>query len=178
MRVSDEAETAGAEAEIQRIYRSTLGEVYGYLMLTTGGDRARADDLVAETYLHAARHIAMGRGDDVTVAWLKTVAKRRFIDDLRREAAMQRRADRLGEVLRLDEQDRRAGTTVDAREAVYATLDRLPPDQRLALVMRHLDGASLPEIADALGRSVKAIESLLGRSRHAFRAHFERIDDD
>ena len=177
MGVVSEAQATGAEAEIQRIYRSTLGEIYGYLMLTTGGDRTLSDDLLAETYLHATRHVAAGRGTEVTIAWLKVVAKRRFIDHLRRQDAMKRRAERLGNVLVLDDQDRRSGHVSRVHESVYEALDQLPPDQRLALVLRHLDGASLPEIAETMNRSVKAIESLLGRSRQAFRAAFENREE-
>lgn len=169
---------AGEEAEIQRIYRATLGEIYGYLMLTTGGDRALSDDLLAETYLHAARHVGTGRGDEVTIPWLKTVAKRRFIDHLRREDAMRRRARRLQDALTLHDQEQRSDHVSRVHDSVYAALDGLAPEQRLAIVMRHLDGASLPEIADALGRSVKAVESLLGRGRIAFRTAFEGIERD
>lgn len=172
----DEVGRTSAEAEIQRIYRSTLSEIYGYLMLTTGGDRTLSDDLLAETYLDATRQVASGRGDDVTIAWLKTVAKRRFIDHLRRKDAMNRRAAKLSAVLVLDEQERRTGATTATHDRVYDALDRLPPEQRLALVMRHLDGESLPEIAVVLGRSVKAVESLLGRSRRAFRAALQEAD--
>lgn len=42
-------------------------------------------------------------------------------------------------------------------------LARLPERQRLAVILRHLEGASNPQIADVLGTSVEAVESLLSR---------------
>jgi RNA polymerase sigma-70 factor (ECF subfamily) len=49
--------------------------------------------------------------------------------------------------------------------------------QRAALVLRHLDGYSVPEVAAALGRSVEATESLLARGRRHFRRAYTGADD-
>jgi RNA polymerase sigma-70 factor (ECF subfamily) len=54
---------------------------------------------------------------------------------------------------------------------------QLPPDQRLALLFRHLDGMSVREVAAAIGRTEKATESLLARARESFRrAYGDRTD--
>ena len=46
--------------------------------------------------------------------------------------------------------------------------------QRAALVLRHMEGLSVPELAQVLGRSVEAAESLLSRGRVGFkRAYLE-----
>jgi RNA polymerase sigma-70 factor, ECF subfamily len=45
----------------------------------------------------------------------------------------------------------------------------LPDDQRIALILRHVDGLSVPAIAAEIGRSVHAIESLLARARRTLR---------
>lgn len=55
------------------------------------------------------------------------------------------------------------------RERTLAALAALPPAQRQALVLRHADGLSVPEVALALGRSVHATESLLARGRAGFK---------
>ncbi len=41
------------------------------------------------------------------------------------------------------------------------------------LVMRYLDGLTVAEIAEQLGRSVRATESLLARARAALRKQLE-----
>ena len=49
-------------------------------------------------------------------------------------------------------------------------LDELGAHHRAALTLRYLDGLSVPEVADHLGRTVHATEALLVRARNAFRA--------
>jgi len=46
---------------------------------------------------------------------------------------------------------------------------RVSAPQRLALTLRYLDGLSVPEVAEHLGRSVHATETLLARARAALR---------
>jgi RNA polymerase sigma-70 factor (ECF subfamily) len=53
----------------------------------------------------------------------------------------------------------------------------LPPDQQAVLSLRYLDDLSVPEVADVLGRSVHATESLLARARRAFRKSYEGQSD-
>jgi RNA polymerase sigma-70 factor (ECF subfamily) len=44
-------------------------------------------------------------------------------------------------------------------------------------VLRYLDGLSVPEVAEALGRTVHATEALLVRARAAFRRVYEEGED-
>ena len=56
-----------------------------------------------------------------------------------------------------------AGSMDDSDGRAITALAFVPGDQRIALVLRHVDGLSVPEVAAALGRSVEAAESLLAR---------------
>ena len=48
-------------------------------------------------------------------------------------------------------------------------LDRLPFDQRIAIVLREIDGLSYEEIAFSLGVAVGTVKSRLTRARQALR---------
>lgn len=48
---------------------------------------------------------------------------------------------------------------------VRQAISALPANQRAALILRHYEGLSYAEIADALDTSTKAVEGLLGRAR-------------
>ena len=48
---------------------------------------------------------------------------------------------------------------------IQAALNALPPDYRMAVVLRYFEGLSGAEIAKTMGRSVKAVERLLARAK-------------
>lgn len=63
------------------------------------------------------------------------------------------------------EMDRR-----QSAKAVRAALDTLPPQQRLAVVLRYYEGLSYQDIASVLDTTPKAVERLLARGREHLQA--------
>jgi RNA polymerase sigma-70 factor (ECF subfamily) len=154
----------GGATALLDLYDRALPEVYGYLV-----SRCRsapvAEDLTAETFLAAVdatrRHDA-----PLTIAWLIGVARHKLVDHWRR-------LEREERGLRLAYDDPDAvddpwDQQLDAMRA-HSTLARLLADQRAALTLRYVDGLSVPEVAEQLGRTVHAAEALLVRARAAFR---------
>lgn len=146
-----------------RLFRDHLADVYGYLLHLAAGDRELAEDLTQDTFLSLARELRLGRLERADPRWLHVVARSRFIDHVRRA----RRADRS---LRLIT----AGTANDLAfeptgSQVLELMDRLEPLHRLVLMMRYVEGQSVPTIATAVGRSLIATNSLLGRARTRLR---------
>ena len=160
------------------IYDRALPQVYGYLV-TRVRDANLAEDLTAETFLAAAESLDKGKVPDLTVAWLITVARNKMVDHWRRVA---REARRLQLVHDSDEEvDDTLGADLDAafeRARARDVLDQLGPHHRSALTLRYLDGLSVPECADHLGRTVHATEALLVRARNAFRARYQDMCDE
>ena len=54
-------------------------------------------------------------------------------------------------------------------QQLQTALDRLPFDQRTAIVLREIDGLSYEEIAFSLGVAVGTVKSRLTRARQALR---------
>jgi RNA polymerase sigma factor (sigma-70 family) len=127
------------------------------------GDVALAEEVTAQTFEAAAVRFAQGRGGEVTPAWLAVVARRRLIDQWRRNSARRRAFERAAREP-VAAQDPPLGED----RAVSAALDSLPHRQRTVLTLRHVDGWSVAEIAAGLGVSYLAAESLLSRSRRSF----------
>ena len=57
--------------------------------------------------------------------------------------------------------------------ALDAALATLPERQRQAVVLRHIEELSNPEIAEILGLGVEAVESLTARGKRALKAALE-----
>ena len=62
-------------------------------------------------------------------------------------------------------------TEVDA--ATERALEQLAEIERCVLVLHHLDGLSIHDVARAIDRSPRATESLLARARRKFRAAYQ-----
>ena len=147
------------------IYRVALPHVYGYL-LPRCGSVALAEDLTAETFMAAVAAVKRRQVREVTVAWLVGVARHKLIDHWRRVEREQRGLAAVGH----DQEgsDNPWDELLDT-EAAHSALLRVSAPQRLALTLRYLDGLSVPEVAEHLGRSVHATETLLARARAALR---------
>lgn len=153
------------------MYAEALPTIYGYLVLRLGGRRAVAEDLTADTFAAAVRQYRAGRADEVTPAWLQAVAQRRLIDHWRRQKVASERV-----VVLADRVERTDSAAVADRQLVAGALAALSEDQRAVLVLHHVEGYSVREVADFVGRTKKGTESLLSRAREAFRVAYREED--
>ncbi|MBP7003277.1 sigma-70 family RNA polymerase sigma factor [Amaricoccus sp.] len=132
------------------------------------GDAAEAEDVTQEAMLRLWRGAAAWRpGEAGAGTWLYRVASNLCLDRLRRRRPTGALPD--------DAPDGRPAATAalaraDRAAALDAALAELPERQRTAIVLRHIEERGNPEIAEALGVSVEAVESLLARGRRALTA--------
>jgi RNA polymerase sigma-70 factor (ECF subfamily) len=174
---STESAPAASGARLLSMYERALPQVYGYLSSRTSSPTV-AEDLTSETFLAAADAVQRKAVPDLTVAWLITVARNKLVDHWRREERDERRKFQLLESPVDGDADDEAQERFE-RARVHAVLVELGAHHRAALTLRYLDGLSVPEVADHLGRTVHATEALLVRARRAFRAcYHEEVDDD
>jgi RNA polymerase sigma factor (sigma-70 family) len=148
----------------ENLYRRYVRDVY-YYALAMLRNPADAEDVTQTTFLNAYR--AYKRGDEILKPqnWLikiaHNVARTRYARASRRvkEVPLEDHVDRLA----VPEEDR------PNVEGVLRALGRLPFNQRAAIVMRELEGRTYAEIADTLGVSVSAVETLIFRARRSLR---------
>lgn len=148
------------------LYDRALPQVYGYLVSRCGDD-ALAEDLTAEAFLAAVDAVKRDAVPQLTIAWLVGVARHKLVDHWRRRE----REDRKLALVHADTPDAEEiewDERLDAARA-HEVLDAMGPHHRSALTLRYIDGLSVPEVAEQLGRTVHATEALLVRARIAFR---------
>jgi RNA polymerase sigma-70 factor (ECF subfamily) len=171
--VSEAAAASDQGPALLALYDSALPEVYGYLVRRCDGPTV-AEDLTAETFLAAVTAVQKGTVPQLTTAWLIGVARHKLVDHWRRQARDERNLRAVA-----DEpapEDDPWDAQLDAAVA-HEVLGRLGAHHRSALMLRYLDGLSVPEVAEHLGRTVHATEALLVRARLAFRRAYEGSDD-
>jgi len=166
------AEPPMASDPVVAIYREALPRVYGYL-LPRCGSASLAEDLTSETFLAAVRASRQGNLSELNVAWLIGVARHKLADYWRHFEREQRS---LAAAERVDAGvDDPCDEMLDT-DAAYSALAQLPIPQRAALTLRYLDGLPVAIVAEHLGRSMHATETLLARSRAALRRQYAERD--
>jgi RNA polymerase sigma-70 factor (ECF subfamily) len=130
------------------------------------GDRAEAEDVTQEAMIRLFRAAPGWQpGGARVTSWLYRVTANLCLDRLRRQRAipLDQAPDlpdgRASAEARLTDQAR--------SDALQRALADLPERQRLAVVLRHLEGLANPEIAAILGVGVEAVESLTARGKRA-----------
>lgn len=138
------------------------------------GSAAEAQDAVQEAWLRLSRSDA--RGIDNFGGWLTTVVSRLCLDALRARRPEDAWSDE-GPEARLASADDAQETLFLADAvgpALMIVLDRLPPAERVALVLHDLFAVPFEEVAGILGRSPEAARQLASRARRRVRGG----DDD
>ncbi len=142
------------------------------------GDRAEAEDVTQEAMLRLWKIAPEWRDMGAAPAtWTWRVAANLCTDRLRRrrrqaplEPEMEPADDRPGNEERMQGEAR--------SRALQAALAELPERQRLAVILRHIEGRANPEIAEVLDISVEAVESLTARGKRALAKALARYKDE
>jgi RNA polymerase sigma-70 factor (ECF subfamily) len=146
-----------------------LPQVYGYL-LARCRQRAVAEELSSEVFMAAVDSIRRAAVSDVTVAWLIGIARHKLLDHWRRDQRETRRLTAVASQAVDDDDLWDVKLDVLVARDVLAVLS---PVQRGALTLRYLDDLPVSRVAEILGRTIHATETLLVRARRAFRSAYE-----
>lgn len=127
------------------------------------GNRDRADDLVQDTLTRAVQRIDGFKSGTDLRAWLFTIMHNRFIDQVRREATTPFLVPIDDAIPFLKTPGRQEGAIELKR--LHEGLQRLPHEQRTALLLVGLEGMSYQETAAIMGVPVGTVKSRLSRAR-------------
>jgi RNA polymerase sigma-70 factor (ECF subfamily) len=130
------------------------------------GDRAEAEDITQDSLLrlwHAAPDWQAGQAKVTT--WLYRVTSNLCIDKMRKSkrhssGAVPEMPDNGPDMERRLQDRARA-------QALRAALRDLPNRQKQAIILRHLEGLSNPDVAQIMQISVEAVESLMSRGKRS-----------
>ena len=161
------------ERKFREWYDVAARRVYAYLFGRCGGEASLAEELTQLTFIDAIRHRETydGRADSVT--WLIAIGRNRLLDHLRRQEREERRRLRVVREIAVGDGQEKAWDTLEDRDQIVRAMRLLPANQRAALILHHVDGLSVREVAIAMQRSQTAVESLLSRGRDRFRMVYE-----
>ena len=171
----------GDAGAFERFFAVSFPVVYRFALGRVGNDADAAEEIAQNTLCRAAKHLAGYRGEASLLTWILTICRHQIADHhaarnhRSRELALEDVGGELLAVLESLSSDVSPDQEIRRREVgaqVRRALDRLHPRHRLVLVRKYLEDRSVRVIAEELGSTEKAVESLLSRARVAFRESF------
>lgn len=151
------------------------------VLLRMIGDFHEAADLTQDVFVQAYRALPTFRGESKIYTWLYRIAvnrgKNRMKQIARSNAMMAGSIDEpidAEEGLRRDLPDQsfvpdRILAQRELQAVVNEEINNLPPDFRLVIVLRDLEGLSYKDMAEVIGISLEAVKSRLFRARSHLR---------
>lgn len=152
----------GGDAEaFAHLYDHYVDGIYRYLYYRVA-DSGLAEDLTSETFFRALRSIRsfQWQGKDFG-AWLTTIARNLVTDHFKSSRSrLEIVSDVLPESQDVDPGPESGVLAMLTSEMLVAALGRLAREQHDCVVMRFLQGLSIADTAQALGRSEGAVKQL------------------
>ncbi len=157
--------------------------------------RADPSDVVQQTCLEIHRDFHTFRGNDERelLAWFKQILHNNAANTIRDHVRAKKRSadkdqsidDAAGRASPLRNQLEAEQSTpsaelirIEDEEQIRRLLEELPHDQREAVVLRHLEGRSLQQLATHFGRSEVAVAGLLKRGMQKLRAKLSQLESE
>jgi len=149
---------------------ATLVERHGPMVhavaMRTLSNHHDAEDVTQATFLVLAREAEVLSRKPSVAGWLHTVSRRLALDAHRsRESRQRREAAAMNETVDLT----RDAISTGFRRELDAALDGLPERYRHPMVLFHLEGASLEEVARRLDLQPSTLRTRLSRAREMLR---------
>lgn len=163
---------AGEAVAFGEIYDRYVDTVFRYVYFRVG-NRMLAEDLTSDTFLRALKRIGSftWQGRDLG-AWLVTIARNLVADHYK--SKRYKLEVSTGSVLDDDTEDRGPEGSPEATVVDHITnltlltaVKLLPPEQQECIVLRFLQGFSVAETAQTMGKNTGAIKALQYRATRA-----------
>jgi RNA polymerase sigma-70 factor (ECF subfamily) len=135
------------------------------------GRECEVDDVIQDILTAVITGLPRFRGKSKLSTWVASVAVRTALNHARRARRSRRHVSLDRNPAALDvpaEASSNPSIAFERTERVRRlemALDRLPPDQRAVVTLRHIEGLALTDVADALGVPVGTVKSRLHHAR-------------
>ena len=143
-----------------------------HTMVSMLKSREDAVDIVQEAFIQAHRKLDTFRGDSAFYTWLYRIATNRALSFLRKQKQKPISIEGINETGGFDppasddhSQPLKMVLREEHRQLIRETLDELPDDYRIVLVMKEFDGLRYDEIAELTEIPIGTVRSRIHRGR-------------
>ena len=178
---------AGAESAYRELVRRYERPVFS-LIYRMVRDHALAEDLAQDAFVKVLNALDSYRAEYKFSSWIFKIANNVAIDQLRRreldtlslDGSPDARTQEQIEATALQATDRAETplAELEARElgaAIEEAIAKLRPEYRSCIMLRHVEGRSYEEIAEALDLPLGTVKTYIHRARHELRGYLAHL---
>jgi len=178
---------AGDQAAFDSFFKEYFPRLFRFTLTRVDNNEELAEEIVQRTMCIVVRKMGSFRGEALLFTWLCQIC-RNETNAVFRQRKIEMREDvpiedhpgvqaALESVAADDGRPESAMRREEIANFVRVTLEHLPSKYAQALELKYVQGYSVKEIATSLNVGEKAAESILTRSRVAFKERFKAIWD-
>lgn len=171
---------AALRSLVERHQHSLIGTISKML-----GNETDSEDIAQQVFIRVWKHAKRYKPDNKFTTYLYTIARNLVYNESRRRSRKRTTSsDQL-------EEDHHLQFPADANQepdnnlleseltkAIDEAIQKLPENQRMAVVLRRYENVPYEEIAEILNTSVPSVKSLLFRARTTLREHLAKYLDE
>lgn len=179
----------GDQKSFDSFFSSYFPRLFRFVLPRTGGDEDLAEEVVQGALCKAMQKLQSYRGEAALFTWLCSFCRFEL-------STVLKKANRINYMPDLSEDDPVIRSALESlalysahdpqlicsrseiATLVCSTLDYLPSLYSDTLELKYVHGLSVNEIAERIGRTPKAVESILTRARNAFKDSFAGLYED
>jgi RNA polymerase sigma-70 factor (ECF subfamily) len=176
-----EAYNSGANENFKVLFDRHKGKVFNFALRMLR-NRADAEDVTSETFLQLFHKRFVDNGRAKLTTWLFTVARNASLTRLRSArhtlSMWFRNDDGTFDEREVEDTGDLPGQEMMRRETsamVRQAIDKLPLEQKEALILREYSGKDYAEIAEIMGCSLEKVKVLIYRAREHLRESLARV---
>lgn len=159
----------------EEIFKETNKNIYNFL-LNLSSDREIAADLTQETYIRAFKSLNSLKSNEALISWLHRIALNLYRDEMKKpklnieyvDESVEDNEDSI-EIPDWTNNPENIVTQEEMQKIVKNAVESLPEIHRVAVIMHHIEGIEIDEIAKTLKVSNGTVMSRLARAREALR---------
>jgi len=167
------------DLQLKEIYETHSGMVFN-LCLNYLQNQHDAEEITQDVFVKVHQQLNSFKNNSSIKTWIYRITVNQCLDFLKAK----KRHKRFGFILPIfdnsesinDGDFNHPGVLLEnkeATEAIFKHINRLPHNQKTALILKIIDGLSQKEIAEVMEISVKAVESLLSRAKASLKENIK-----
>lgn len=171
------------EQKFISVYHSYVNEIYQYVYLRTGLNKALSEDMTQEIFMDVYKGLSGFKGLCSERTWIFKIAKNKLNDFYRKQYSPKFEIIEIDDYMaeHLDDHSQDIQELIIKSfegEKVRACLNGLPEQYKIVLILKYVDEKSVKEIASIAGKSPKAIESVLQRAKNTFIKNYRKYEKE